>query len=456
MTLRDITALLQANSGPPRVVEHSEDDLALRFIGRHCDQLRFDHTRAAWYVWDGSRWGLDQTRQAFDLVRSYIRDVAADGDPRSAGKVSSVRFAKAVEIFAAADRRVAVTSEAWDADPWLLGTPDGTIDLKTGRLKSADPADRITKLAAVAPSARPTWERFISDVTRGDRAYARFLKQWTGYCLTGDTSEHALSFAHGPGRNGKSVFANLVSSILGDYAVTAPMEVFTLSHGDRHPTELAMLRGARFVTASETEEGRAWAEARIKSLTGGDRIAARFMRGDFFEFTPTFKLHIIGNHRPVLRNVDDAAKRRFNLLPFEFKPENPDPHLEEKLRAERPGILRWMIEGCLDWQAHGLVRPNVVKDATADYFEQQDILQSWLEEACDAEPGNEFKFEATSALYQSWVAYARSAGEEPGTKKSLTAKLLQRKFTYKRSSTARMLQGIRLKPGQAWGSDDAL
>src|SRR6266850_943776 len=138
------------------------------------------------------------------------------------------------------------------------------------------------------------------------------------------------------------------------------METFTASLNDRHPTDLAMLRGARLVTASETEEGRAWAEARIKQLTGGDRIAARFMRQDFFQYSPEFKLLVIGNHKPTLHNVDDAARRRFNIVPFIFKPAKPDHKLEQKLLAEAPAILQWMIDGCLDWQNNGLIRPAVV------------------------------------------------------------------------------------------------
>ena len=153
-----------------------------------------------------------------------------------------------------------------------------------------------------------------------------------------------------------------------------------------------MLRGARMVTASETEEGRSWAESRIKQMTGGDPITARFMQKDFFTFQPAFKLTIIGNHKPLLRNVDEAARRRFNLVPFNRMPANVDRQLPEKLREEWPGILRWMIEGCLDWQENGLVRPDSVIRATESYFEDQDLLSQWLAEECDAEPGNNYKY----------------------------------------------------------------
>lgn len=187
----------------------------------------------------------------------------------------------------------------------LLGTPGGTVDLRTGDLSDAQPADYITKLAGCTPErGEPTrWLRFLDEALAGDQEAIRFLRLWMGYCLPGDTREHALIFLHGRAGTGKSVFLNTAASILGDYAVTAAMETFTASKFDRHSTELAMLRGARLVTASETEEGRAWAESRIKQITGGDAITARFMRQDNFTYRPQFKLTIVGNHAPRLAPV---------------------------------------------------------------------------------------------------------------------------------------------------------
>ena len=216
----------------------------------------------------------------------------------------------------------------------LLGTPKGTVDLISGRLHPSSQDEGITKLAAVAPAETadcPIWRSFLNDSTGGDAEMICFLQQWCGYCLTGDVSEHAFVFLYGGGGNGKSVFLNTVSRILGAYHATAPMETFTASSGERHPTDLAMLRGARLVAASETEEGRAWAEAKIKSMTGGDPVTARFMRQDYFTYRPQFKLTIVGNHKPRLKNIDDAMRRRVNIVPFIRKPVKPDPCLEEKL-----------------------------------------------------------------------------------------------------------------------------
>ncbi len=319
-------------SKPKKDDPPSEDDIALAFTELHGDTLRFDHDAGKWFEWDGTRWKRDNHHRAF----TYAREMA-----RTHGGAGKANFAGGVERFARADRIHAVSADIWDNDPMLLGTPGGTVDLRTGIFSDARPDDYITKLTGVTPEhGEPElWLRFLREATAEDNGLIRFLQQMAGYCLTGDTREHALFFIYGPGGNGKSVFLNLLNYVLGDYATTAGMDTFTASKSDRHPTDLAMLMGARLVSASETEEGRAWAEARIKQLTGGDKIAARFMRQDFFEFIPSFKLVIVGNHAPVLANVDEAARRRFNIVPFTQQPEAPDRMLEEKLKGEAGRIL---------------------------------------------------------------------------------------------------------------------
>jgi putative DNA primase/helicase len=205
-----------------------------------------------------------------------------------------------------------------------------------------------------------------------------------------------------------------------------------------------MLHGARLVTASETEEGRAWAESRIKQLTGGDKISARFMRQDFFEFTPQFKLLLIGNHQPTLRNVDDAARRRFNIVPFIHKPPTPDRDLEAKLRAEWPGILRWMIDGCLIWQRFGLVRPQVVLETTEEYFSEQDSIRQWIEDRCETGKGT--LTDTSTNLFRSWTAWATANGEKPGTTKWFAQALRRHGFRPYRKEKARGFFGIEAKP----------
>jgi putative DNA primase/helicase len=407
--------------------EITEDSVALQFTDKYVGRLLFDHDAGRWFKWDGNRWAADGTGLAYNYAREVAREAANSTKPGAAKSTRSAAFARGVERMAQCDRAHAVTAETWDRDLFLLGTPGATIDLRSGLARKPNPDDRITKLTAATPGGDcPLWMQFLDEATGGDMEVQRFLQQWAGYSLTGSTAAHALLFLHGPGGNGKSVFLDALTHVLGDYAATAPMETFTASKGERHSTEIAMLRGARLVTASETEEGRAWAEAKIKALTGGDLITARFMRQDNFTFRPQFKLTIVGNHRPVLRNVDDAMRRRFNVVPFDKTPDRPDPDLPEKLRFEAGGILQWAIEGCLDWQANQLVRPESVKAATEDYFAEQDVLQHWLDEACRVEPGNAHLSATPTELFRSWAAFAEAAGERPGTQKRLAEALTRR------------------------------
>lgn len=426
----------------------SEDSAALMFTERYADELLFDHDASTWLRWCGTHWKRDRTNVAFHFARELARDLARDKSAKVRVTGGKTTFAGGVERFSRAAPEFARTSDDWDRDRYLLGTPAGTVDLRTGELRSADPADCISRITGAAPSDDadcPTWLRFLEDATGRDDGLMNFLRCWIGYCLTGDTREQALVFVYGSGGNGKSVFLRTVSDILGDYVVTAPMDAFEASSSSKHPTDLAMLRGARLVTASETEEGHAWAEARIKAITGGDPITARFMRQDFFTYTPQFKLTIVGNHMPVLTNVDDAARRRFNIVPFVRKPPEPDPNLQEKLRAEYPAILRWMIHGCLDWQQRGLVRPPVVENATAEYFSDQDLFQQWLDECCDVAIGNAAKSEPAASLYTSWRAFAENAGERCGSKKSFGQQMLRRGFRRERTATQRRFRGVSLR-----------
>ena len=299
--------------------EFSDEALALDFAAEHVDRLRYVQTFGRWLLWNGNKWAIDESLAGLDEARKTCRRAARRCNNAKASKeLASAKTVAAVERLAKADRRLAATPEMFDREFWLLNTPGGVIDLRDGTRRPSCGADLMTKSTSVAPAGDcPRWLKFLREITRGDEALIEYLRRVAGYALSGQTTEHALFFAFGTGANGKSVFVNALAGILGDYHRTAPIEAFVASSGDRHPTELAGLRGARLVTAIETEEGRRWAEAKIKALTGGDRIAARFMRQDFFEFDPQFKLLIAGNHRPGLRSVDEFIRRRFHLIPFD-------------------------------------------------------------------------------------------------------------------------------------------
>ncbi|WP_345822424.1 phage/plasmid primase, P4 family [Methylobacterium fujisawaense] len=427
----------------------TEDSATIRFVELYADRLRFCHDHRAWFEWTGAAWRQNRVGVAFRWARELARELgrALGDDPKAKSVLGKTAFAAGVEKFARTDAAFAVTQEAWDANLWLLGTPGGTVDLRTGELREPDPADGVTKLTTVAPAQAPDcprWLAFLDQATKADPEMIRLLRQLAGIALTGETREHILPFAFGDGGNGKGVLLNTLTRILGDYAVTATVDAFMASHGDKHSTDLAMLRGARLVTASETEEGRAWAEARIKSLTGGDPITARFMRCDNFTYVPQFLLFISGNNKPNLNSVDAAMRRRFIMLPFENKPLVTDPLLPQKLEAEWPGILRWMIEGCLDWQRNGLVRSERDKAATEEYFATQDAFGLWLAEECDCEPGNEFKTATSTELFNAWQSFARRSGETASSHKDFASRMEKRGFQKHKSHGTMVYRGLRI------------
>ena len=421
-----------ADDPPPSV---SEIALAQKFVERHGDDFRYVARWGRWLSWTGVHWTFDDTLHVFDLAREICAEAAAEiGDEKKseARRISTAQTVAAVERLAKANRKIAATVDHWDTDQWLLNTPGGTVDLRTGSLRDHRREDYITKTTSTTPNGDcPHWMAVLDRTFRGDTELIAFVQRFLGYALTGSTTEHALAVGIGVGANGKSTIINTARGILGDFAQVASGDTFTVTGGDRHPTELAMLRGARLVVASETEEGRRWAEARIKALTGGDPITARFMRQDFFEFVPSFKLLIVSNHKPHLRNVDEAMRRRINIIPFEvvIPPAERDPNLAEKLRAEWPGILRWMLDGCLEWQHTGLAPPAAVRIATEEYLEAEDAFGLWLAECVEARPD---RYETTAELFASWRSFADRTGEHAGSQKRFSEIMQTRGFRPKR------------------------
>ena len=358
--------------------------------------------------------------------------------------IASAKTVTAVERLARTDRRIAATVDQWDRDLWLLNTPKGVVDLRTGRIRQHCAEDHITKITTVAPGGEcPRFLAFLTRIMGEDVELITYLRRVLGYALTGLTREHALFFAYGTGANGKSVLLSTVSGLLGDYHKTVPIETFTASNADRHPTDLANLRGARLVTTTETEEGRSRAESRIKQVTGGDVIPARFMRQDFFEYRPAFKLVIAGNHKPSLRSVDEAIRRRFHLIPFAvtIPPDERDAELTEKLKAEWPAILAWLIEGCLDWQRESVRPPQAVRKATEAYLSAEDSLATWIEDKCERRAD---AWELSTTLFSSWNTWANAAGEISGGRKQFAQALETRGFIPSRKKYGRGFEGLRL------------
>lgn len=407
-------------------VELTEDALASEFTRRHADDLRYVAEWVRWLRWDGRRWASERTLAVYDLARKLVREVGADIEKaKLRARIKSAATINAIVSLARVDRAHARVTEDFDADPWLLNTPASTIDLRTGAMRPHRRQDGLTKITPIAPTDAPAplWSACLETWAGGDEELTAFLQRLCGYWCSGSTREEKFSIVYGPGANGKTKFIEAVRGCLGlDYVTSVAMETLLVTQGEQHPTDLADLRGKRLAIASETEEGRRLAESKMKDLTGGGRIRARHMRRDFFEFNPTHKVVIVGNHRPGLRNVDEAMRRRVLMIPFEvvIPPEARDLQLAEKLAVERPAILGWMLAGCRQWLERGLDPPARVLAATTDYLASADAVARWLEERCVFGPNESM---TKTRAFESWKAWAEAANEFVGTKGRLLERL---------------------------------
>jgi len=394
---------------PIKPPEFSDDALASDFAERGIGEFRWS-PGLGWMIDDGIVWSHDEKMRRYDLQRRICREAAnhADNDPE-AKRIASARTVSAALTLAQTDPRLVVPSEAWDSDAMLLNTPGGMVDLRSGQVRRRGLA-YVTQVARVAPADTPcpTWERFVSEVFCGDHDLIDFMQRALGYCLTGDRREQVLFFWYGLGANGKSVLAELLQWIVGGYSIKLPATALMQARGERHPTELAQLRGKRLAVSSELDESSFFNESLIKELTGDSTLTARFMRADFFEFQMTQKHVIVGNFKPRLRGGDPAMARRMVLVPFmaSFKGAARDSAMLEKLKAEAAGILHWLVRGAMAWASEGLAVPSVVRDASADYMADHDDLALWLDECCEREG------EARAdVLYQSFSRWKKARGE---------------------------------------------
>jgi putative DNA primase/helicase len=353
----------------------------------------------------------------------------------------------AIVDLARSEPGVPIAVEELDRDPWLFNCPNGTLELKTGTLREHRREDYITKLCPVAyvPGAPcPRWKQFLDEVFDGKQGLVNFLHRLLGYFLTGSTKEQILPILWGAGANGKTMLVNAILGVMGrDYAFTAARGILT-ARGERHATERADLFGVRLAVVSETEEGDRLAAALVKDLTGSTPIRARRMREDHWEFLPTHKIVLITNHKPTVREDDDAMWRRLRLVPFEqsFDGDECDKDLPDKLAAEAEGILAWMVRGCLEWQRDGLAPPEEVEKATGDYRESQDVVGSFLEEACTF--GQEYRVKA-SALAAEFKKWCEAIGQRVPSRDALGDALNQVKGVERYTSNGTWYRGVRLR-----------
>ncbi len=401
---------------PSQVYRQTDVGNAERFRDQHMGTSMYVAATKRWYHYDGKRWADDAghaVRKQIKTVRRIYEEAAniENEDIRKAMAAWARQSESAARIKAALEvarnlEGICVPVDELDQDQWSLNLLNGTLDLRTGQLRPHEPADRITGLVPIAfdPQAKcPTFGRYLVRVVPDPEVRA-FLQRWSGYCLTGSVREQKLVFLKGPGANGKSVYLETLQRLLGSYARPMPPDLLLAKQGQTHPTEVASLMAARLVVGPEIEEGRRFAETKLKELTGGDRLLARFMHGDFFRFNPTHKIVISANNKPAVRSGGEALWRRICLVLFNVTiPETErDPDLLHKLDAELPGVLNWAVQGCLTWQREGLGSPKEVTAATAEYRTEQDNVRRFLEERCAPVTGSWISSDDLHGAYRSW------------------------------------------------------
>ncbi len=428
------------------------------FVRWHGEGVRYCHPWKSWLVWDGKRWSRDEhgavNRLAVKTVKRLYREAATEPDDKERQRLAGWAIAyekrdrlESLLSLARNDGKVIVRPDELDVNPFLLTCSTGTIDLRTGKQQPHNPSDLITRLASVdfdAAEKAPCFEKFLSQIFAGDGELMRFVRRAAGYSLTADITEQCLIICHGSGANGKSTLMSILQEMLGDYAMTTPAETLLAKRdGGGIPNDLARLVGVRLVAASETEDGRRFAESRVKALSGGDKIAARFMRAEWFEFEPKFKLWLATNHKPEIRGADLAIWRRIRLVPFAvtIPPKEQDPHLLDTLRAELPGIFSWAVRGCLEWQRRRLDPPAAVTSATTEYRSESDQLGRWIDERCVTGEGFEGK---SSALYGDYKAWCIEAGENSITSQLFSQRLRDRGFRRRKTETSNVYERLGL------------
>ena len=429
----------------PRLSGFVDTDLANgeRFARMHGEHVFYTPERG-WLIWDGKRWRVDEHNTAMALAKKTAQRIFAEIEHAEekhqkalfkwARQSQSKERLTAMLDLAKSEPGVPESLTTFDADQYVLNCWNGVLDLRTGQLSAHDPSRMLSKITRVeyrAGAFCPLWLKFLDRIMRGDMAMIDFLQRAAGYTLTGDTSSQCLFFAYGTGANGKSVFLETLMTLLGEYATNTRAETIMLKqYGSGIPNDVARLVGMRFVAISETEQGQRMAESQIKDMTGGDRVTARFLRKEFFDFKPEFKLWIRGNHKPRITGTDDGIWRRIHLVPFEVQiPEaERDGALVDKLRAELPGILAWAVEGARKWAQTGLQVPDKVKAATAEYREDMDRLADFIAEACVTGAG----FSAYSGqLYSAYKAWCDTSGDSPMSQTAFGLALAERGYAKK-------------------------
>jgi len=431
---------------------------AERFALQHGQWVRYCWPWRSWLVWTGTHWRKDDGDRALGLAKSTAKAIylEAGGAASPAERERLARWAVASETekrlrsmlaLAQAEPGIPVQPEDLDRDPWALNVQNGTLDTRTGELRPHRRDEFITRCLPIRydPAADcPLWRATLERILDGRADLIRYFQKAIGYSCTGDTTEQVLFLCWGVGRNGKTTILSTAVTLLGDYALSTRPETFMLKYGDGIPNDVAQLKGRRLVIAVEAEAGQRLAEGLVKQMTGGDTLTARFMRAEFFQFAPTFKIFLATNHKPQIRGTDLAIWRRIRLIPFTVTiPESEqDRQLPDKLKGELPGILTWALEGARAWRAEGLGLPEAVRAATEAYRADMDTLGEFLREKCMDETGARI---AAGQLFQAYEAWTHANGEKAVTARTFGLRLKERGFTAERTKHERSWGGLRLR-----------
>jgi putative DNA primase/helicase len=410
-------------------------------------------------IWTGKCWHSDEAGYATVTAKKAVRRIYKElaGLPEQAQKdlfkwaqrSQSADRVRAMLFLAQSEPGIPARFADFDYDPLLLNCANGTVHLASGTLhphKRGDLISRMVNIDYEPSSACPTWHDFLAKIMAGDTDTIDFLQRAVGYTLTGNTGEQCLFFLYGTGSNGKSVFLEILKELTGDYGIAASMQTLMVSKQQGIPNDIARLAGKRFVAVGETEDGARLRESLLKDLTGGDTITARFLRHEFFDFRPQFKLWIRGNHKPQIRGTDEGIWRRIHLIPFAvpIPQAERDPQLLDKLRLELPGILAWAVQGCLKYRQLGLRPPKQVEQATKEYREEMDVIGDFLSERCATE-----RHATVSAkyLYQSYRAWCEESGAYPLPQRRFGASLSERGYIREHKEAGSYYRDLRLLAG---------
>jgi putative DNA primase/helicase len=426
------------------------------------DLLRYDHGRGCWLIWQEHWWAPDESQLVLQIAKkaarlrlSQARQISDEEIRRHTLKWARLSESKqrieAALALARSERPLSTTADRWDSDPWLLGVGNGVIDLRTGKIRNGKPGDLISMHTPVSfdpAAACPRFEQFMEEVFGGDKELIEYVQRSAGYCLTGDVSEQVMFIPYGMGANGKTTFLVVLCHVLGNYACNLPFSAFELKARSTIPNEIAELPGKRYVTAAETNESAELNEARIKALTGCDPMSARKLYRNLFTFTPTGKFWLAVNHLPQVADDSHGFWRRVRLIPFnqQFGPDRADRELLAKLKAEAPGILAWLVRGCLAWQQLGLKPPPTVELATQEYREENDVLGEFLDDRCVGCPNG---MVCAGALWEAFCYWSADNGSTGPLldRKAFSARLKAKGFKKDRRGhgRTRIWVGLRLR-----------